>query len=429
MEKKRMNRWLMVGAISLGFIGIGGAAYAQDILATYDRLPGSEGVTDRARPEYDAIGIPLGGFRLFPTFDFTSGYDSNVLRQEYKANIVDSFYFQEAGGFKLNSDWVRHELDFMGNVDTSHYIDLASENTTNWNIGTTGRLDVLRGLSLKAITTYGAKHEYRGSPDLPDYAANPTKFTDLYSEGVLEYHPTNLAVSVGGTFERFVYDPTPINGSATPLDNADRDENVATGYAKIAYEFVPGVATYVKVTYNNHNFDQTFDRNNLRRSAHGYQLDGGFHFMLTHLLAGELYGGYFKQYYKAPLNNGSGVSFGAKVDWYATPVMTVHLDALRRLNDTTIYYASNIDSKRVSPSFDWEVARNIIVQGSVGYERETFMNVLRRDDIYDAGIGAKYLINQYFVLDAQYQYKHRHSNMVGLNYNDSTVTVKLAAHL
>ena len=36
------------------------------------------GVLDRLRPAYDAKGIPIGGFRLFPQLEVSSAYDDNV---------------------------------------------------------------------------------------------------------------------------------------------------------------------------------------------------------------------------------------------------------------------------------------------------------------------------------------------------------------
>ncbi len=42
--------------------------------------PQDVGVMDRARPAYDAKGIPLGGFRLFPSLDVVGTYDDNVFR-------------------------------------------------------------------------------------------------------------------------------------------------------------------------------------------------------------------------------------------------------------------------------------------------------------------------------------------------------------
>ena len=38
------------------------------------------GVMDRPRPDYDAKGLPVGGFRLRPALDVGASYDDNVYR-------------------------------------------------------------------------------------------------------------------------------------------------------------------------------------------------------------------------------------------------------------------------------------------------------------------------------------------------------------
>src|SRR4051794_39030251 len=38
------------------------------------------GVLERERPAYDAKGIPLGGFRLYPQLNFDTAHDDNVFR-------------------------------------------------------------------------------------------------------------------------------------------------------------------------------------------------------------------------------------------------------------------------------------------------------------------------------------------------------------
>ena len=38
----------------------------------------NETVTDRARPELDASGVPMGSFRLFPELGLTVGHNDNI---------------------------------------------------------------------------------------------------------------------------------------------------------------------------------------------------------------------------------------------------------------------------------------------------------------------------------------------------------------
>ena len=54
-------------------------------------LPQGAGVLDRARPEYDALGLPVGSFILYPTFATGLSYDDNIFRTS-AASAGDSFW-------------------------------------------------------------------------------------------------------------------------------------------------------------------------------------------------------------------------------------------------------------------------------------------------------------------------------------------------
>jgi hypothetical protein len=329
----------------------------------------------------------------------------------------------------LRSNWGRHEFDLFGGVDTTQYADLSSEDSTNWNVGGNGRLDITRGSALRAGTTYAQLHEPRNSPNQSGYAARPTQYTDLRSNAALTYHPYHFGFEFGGSFDRVVYDPTQVIAPGAPINNADRDEDLYNVYGKAGYEFSPGYAAFFKVNYNDRAFDQLLDRNHLNRASNGFEYTSGLDLMLSHLVRGEIFVGYLDQKFKAPLHNVSGFDFGVNLDWYATELFTVHLTASRMLVDTTLANASMLDTRQGGISFDWEVARNFIVQGNFGYTDMKFTGITRDDKIVDAGIGAKYLLNRYLSADVKYRYEERNTNAAGQDYKDNLVTVGLTLHL
>src|SRR5690348_11759208 len=96
---------LSLSAAAFGLIGLLSAAPAQadDLLnpqalvnvtgkySSPGALPQGAGVLDRSRPEYDALGVPLGSFLLFPTFAAGLSYDDNILRTGSGA-LSDTFW-------------------------------------------------------------------------------------------------------------------------------------------------------------------------------------------------------------------------------------------------------------------------------------------------------------------------------------------------
>src|ERR1700712_320465 len=82
--QKMLRRAILTLGVSAAAAGVGFAApaAAEDAATpTYIGMtPQDIGVMQRPRPEYDAKGIPLGAFRMFPSLDVNATYDDNVFR-------------------------------------------------------------------------------------------------------------------------------------------------------------------------------------------------------------------------------------------------------------------------------------------------------------------------------------------------------------
>ena len=61
-------------------LGYAGLVAGLMLLSTDLACAQAVGVLERERPAYDAKGIPLGGFRLYPRLNFDTAYDDNVFR-------------------------------------------------------------------------------------------------------------------------------------------------------------------------------------------------------------------------------------------------------------------------------------------------------------------------------------------------------------
>jgi hypothetical protein len=399
----------------------GAAQVWADPLLTRD----TQGVMTRPRPDYDAKGLPLGGFRLFMTGDFLGGYDDNVTRQ---TAAQGSAYFEGKGNVLLQSQWSRHSLDVYGNIDALQYTDLSHDSQTNYTAGADGRYDISRGIDAIAGGSYAALHEPRQAPEQPGNSLDPTAYRQADANYALEYHPYSFAVQLGGTYQRKDYSDTRLIGGSR-LSNNDRDEDIYGLYAKTAYEFSPGYAAFVRADYNDRAFDQTLDRNGFHRASNGYAVNGGLDLMLTDLLRGEISVGYLQQNYKGtaghPLTNVSGVDYGASLDWYATPLLTVHATAAHTVNDTILAGASASNDQSAGLSADYEFAENIIFQADGIYRDSKYSGGIRDDKYTDAGFGIKYLLNHNMALNAHYTFEKRASTATGGDYDDNIFNVGL----
>jgi hypothetical protein len=377
-------------------------------------------VMSRPRPEFDPIGIPVSSFLLFPQLAVDGSYDTNVLRTP--TNDTSDYFFTFAPTFRMTSQWNRHMLEFYGGLSDYQYIKLTQQDLADWNIGTDGRLDITGGSSIFANASTAELHELLSSPNTVGNQKSPNRYFDNHAEVDATVQPSLLGFSAGGIFDRDVYLNTPLIGGGD-VNNTDRNFDDYQGYVKAFYDFSPGYSGFLRGTYESRDFDQYLDRSGVHRGSTGYRADGGVDLQITHLISGEVYLGYLKYDFTAPLVDDSGIDYGVKLDWLATPLVTVHLFGGRSLSQVILANASIQDNKQVGLSADYEFLRNLIIQAHAIYVQSSYPGITRQDTAPDLGIGLKYLLNRHFSFDATYDYTDRTSNTAGASFQDSVFMI------
>ncbi len=371
------------------------------------------GVMDRPRPAYDAKGLPLGGFRLRPALDVGVSHDDDVYRTS-AGKQADVFYTINPS-FDLSSQWSRDLLELTGALNRYQYNSKTSENRNDWYVGGNGRLDIAAESALAGEVSYNVLHEPRYSPDQPGGAAAPTQYAILHGGASFSQQPDRFGYSLGAGYDHYRYDPTPLVGGAV-YDNSARNRGQIRATANASYQFAPGYALFLRGSYDIRRFDNAAGR---ARNSDGYRADAGAQMFLTHLVQGEIFAGFARQNFKAPLKSVSAIDYGAKLDWYATTLMTIHLTAARQFTDTTVTGASVSDDQSLGLSLDYELLRDLILQARLDATDSRFVGIARRDKLFDAGFTAKYLINRYMSANAGYTWQRRSSTAPGQGFTDN----------
>jgi len=378
--------------------------------------PEELGVMDRARPDYDAKGLPIGGLRLKPAFDVSASIDDNVDRTSTAPQ--GDIYFTFAPSFSLKSNWGSSMMELTGSLARYQYASLTQENRTDWNVGLNSRADIWHDLAINSAASYGVYHEPRYSANDPGNAATSTAFSLVHSEISIDKQTDPFGVSIGGLFDRFNYRNTPLIGGGVQNNN-DRDEKDWSAFARASYEFAPGFGMFLRGSYDVRKYDVASTRD-----SHGYHADAGADLFLSHLVRGEVFIGYVNLRFAAPLQNIATIDYGGALHWYVTNLLTFNLTATRSFDATTIGGAAVADDKIFGASVDYELMRNLIVQGHVNYTDSRF-GAARTDRILEAGLNAKYLLNRYMAADAGYVWQRRQSSVAGAGFTDNTVSAGL----
>ena len=377
------------------------------------------GVMDRARPEYDAQGLPLGGLTLFPTLAVAGTVDDNIYRAP---DPTADTLWTISPRLDLRSNWLNNSFQAYSQLDHYAYDSKDTETRTDWIVGGVGRLDLAPGSYGRIESSYFDTHESRTSPDLALTALSPTRYTQGHAEGTLvgQFSAFTLSGILG--YDRYDFDTTKLTGGGF-IDNGDRDRDVLEATGRISYELAPEQSVFVQLTYDNRNFDRLLDRSGVNRSSDGTRVDAGISMMVTPLIRSTAYIGWLQQNYAAPLKDASGIDFNAQIDWFATQLLTAHLTATRIIDDTTIAGASSVAVSRVSASADYELLRPLILQPYVRYTDESFEGITRDDQITEAGLEARYMMNNYLAAYAGFDFQQRATNATGRDFTDHVFTL------
>lgn len=412
VDARRIGRAMSAAGAVAAVLGV---AYADGIA-----------VMDRPRPEYDAKGIPLGAFRLFPAVDLRVNATDNVF-QASSANKSD-VSLELAPAFKLASEWSQHMVEFFGRLNALRYAEHSSENLTDWALGAEGRLDIRRGSAVFAGISDSMAHEGRSSPNSPGNISEPVRYSRFHAHGGVAVQPNHLRVFLGGEFDRYSYDATPLNGGGF-LNNSDRDRDEYRLRARVSLEVSEGYLAFVEADYDRRTFDTEIDRTGVNRDSNGSSINAGFEFKLVEFLQGEVFVGYLDRQFGAPLQDFSGFNYGSTLKWSATPLTTVHLTASRVLSDTTVVDSSVIAEKAFGIGVDHELRRNVIIRANVTHVDSAFVGTPREDNYVEARVGATYLIDRNLSATAGYEHRERDSSVSGENFSEDEFNVAFHVQL
>jgi hypothetical protein len=375
-----------------------------------------------ATDPYAAKGLPIGGFRLYPTIELTGDYDDNVYLTETDPKA--DFFSRETPQAVFHSDWSRHELDVYAAGSFYQYVNLPLQDHIDWDAGGNGRLDIYQGLTLSGSGSYSVEHLANSSPDQPSSAKSPSEFSITQSSATLAYNPYHFGFYLGGTFSRYIYDPSKlVDGSLG--DNSDRNQDTYGGYAKASYEFSPGYAVFVQGNENFNHYDLALDRSGVDRNSQGYTANAGLDMLITTLIRGQAFIGYMDQRFKGTLSEVAGLNFGANVDWALSSLWTLHLIASRSLNGTVLANAATEDDKSVQLSADYRVLSNITITGSAMYLDAAFDGSNRTDHYIEPRVQLTYHANPWISVELSDTFQQRTSTAVNQNFDDNIAYIGL----
>lgn len=382
-----------------------------------------ETVGERQPTDYDPIGIPFGGFRLFPQVTLEEAYDDNILRTD--TGTVDSFITVVTPKARLQSEWSVHSLGFEVESEIGHYWGHTKENYQDYGMRADGRVDIRRDTILSGSAGYSHDHEDRGSPD-DDRGSEPTTFDETNLDATFFQGFNRVSVSVDGNLRQLKFDNTPTTTGF--IDNQGRNRTETEEKVRVGYEIVPEFEAFVAGGLNQRNYDLPINDGGFNRDSDGYEVSAGVSIALSELLTGDVSVGYMGQSYDDPaLKDIEAPKATVGLTWNATRLTTVRTNLSRSIQETTSANSAGFVATNAGVTVDHELRRNIILTGGLTYSNSDYQGITREDNTYGALAEVSWLLNRVLDFGAKYEYSERSSNLAGQDYKDNKFTVGITA--
>lgn len=363
----------------------------------YDRGRNT-GVLDRSRPEFDALGVKLGGFTLFPRVEAAVGYSDNVYQAD--TNRTGDASFELSPSARLTSDWSRHALTLESGATIKRFLKQTRRNQDGWHVGGTGRYDVGGQITVSASARTERAVEPPTSASYPTAAAAASQYQTTQVQLNAGYAPGRLRLQGGFTFAALGFDDVLTFGNGVISQN-NRNSHAMTGTSRIEYALSPDTSVFLQGSYDRVDYARPLAPGIPNRSSDSYRALAGATFDLSTLLRGSFGLGYIRRAYDASIYRKiGGLTAEARVEYFPTPLTTVTLTGRRLIQDASFINSGGFVNNTVALRIDHELLRYVLLDAQVGYEHDSFRGVDASLDIVRASFGARYILTRIFGLGA-----------------------------
>ena len=378
-------------------------------------------VLSRPRPELDAIGVPIGAFRAYPSLTAGVAYDDNVFARA--TGQADAF-FEVAPRIALQSGWSQNFLKVTADANLERFARITSENNDRYSIDALGRLDVDHATVVELETLFARRVETRGSSGDAINGSRPIVFYD--AGGHLAVTATRGALTLTGRveFDTLRYQPAQVGGQF--FAQAYRDVQSTVTRVEVSTPVGPQAGAILSLRYNDQAYPNR-DQGTVPLDSRGFAALAGVKFGLTSITSGQITAGYQRQTFRAPtFPTIAGPTYDARIVWNPTTLVSVTTAARRSIEQSPMTNVAGILADEASVVADYELLRNLLVNVRADYVVEAYRGTDRLDRRVSTGIEARYLLNRGLSLGARYDYRDQASRGAGARpYRGNAVLLQL----
>ncbi len=382
-------------------------------------------VRQRPRPEYEALGLPLGAFTAFPKLELGLEHNDNIFASQ--TGQVGDEIWRVRPEVSVVSSWPRHEASAYARASMNRHQDYDGENSNDWGLGAAGRLDFARRTTVAFGTDFSRGAEPRSSTSTPVAAAEPIEYdtTSAYVSG--SSTGGRLRLSARGDWRSFDYkDGADVFGGV--IDQDVRDRQIVSGLLRGDVALSPATAVFAQITGNERAYDVDSTPTYAARDSAGYELLAGVNFEMGAVMRGEIAAGYISQSFdQAAYGDVDGFGARGSFEWFPTQLTTVTVTGARTVEDAAIAGSGGYLSTSGSITIDHELLRNLILSANLNLASDEYEGLDRTDDRFTASLSATYFVNRRLGVMTRLSHFEQSSDgaAAGMSFDQNRLSVSL----
>ena len=379
------------------------------------------GVAESVAPSSEDRGVPLGGGRVDPKLDLSTGYDDNILATE--TNTLQDARFQIDPSLGYRKEGSSYSVSTGAFLSSRLYAEETSQDNLDWGVGGMGELDAIPQTNLRAMVGYQYLTDPRGGINPPVQAPTPSQYGLIQSSVAGGYTLGDFELSLVAKLQ--VYDYNSANQKY-------RNREVYGLTGQIAYTFLPGYSVFVRATNTKTDFNNlsaplpppASPGNQVSQDNDGERFAAGFASQITHTISGEAYVGYLVQRYTSTaFKKIDGVLFHVDLKWAPSRNTSVWLKASREVVDANTLQSGGILYSVWGIEAEHQVWAHLRLKAGFSYYSGDYVGSPRDDHGYLLSLRADYRLSSHASLDLHYLYDDRDSNQAGEDYTRNQVSL------
>ncbi|NKB20483.1 MAG: outer membrane beta-barrel protein [Alphaproteobacteria bacterium] len=402
----------------------------------------AESVNGRSRPEYDASGVELdrllpnfngsdpdhrsalASFKLFPTINVDTQYDSNIFRSE---NATDDQILVISPEFQIRSDWANHSLVFSFGADVGRHARNRAEDYEDYRGSVNGILEVWDSSRVTGGFSLERGHNQRGEvfdANSPNIADGVTTLTQAKLDLLAEHTIGILSFSAA-------YQGTALNFKSTEVvDNEDLDRSEHTVTTRASVAVTEGSSFFVQPKFNWRVFDLKRDSSGDLQDNNGWEVLAGIRWDASSVTFAEAGFGYQQQSYdEATFTTIKGPTANVEAVWNATDLLTATVGLTRTISETADADLSGVLVTTFDGSLDFEYYYNTIISGRFSASDEDTQGSDKTDTRIEVGASVRHLLNEFFFLEFNADYTDLSSTTAGSGFESFIARFRIGSQI